>query len=71
MIYGKKYKDEASKIIQSLPKLPVKKEPHELMLELEQWMNSILQFSPLIANLIYMRNFMTNGKEIDSLETDL
>jgi hypothetical protein len=78
--YGKKYKDEAQRIVQDLPNLPSKyvsgkipKQGEELMVLLEEYMNELISFSPLIANLIYVRNFLTCNKkdfESGSFQTD-
>ena len=68
--FGRHYHEEATRILRDMPELPSKFEdeegsrvsPDELMVELRNYLNAILQFSPLISNLFYLRDFLTKGE---------
>ena len=77
--FGRYYHDEAIRICENIPELPSKFEddevtkcsPDRLMIQLKDYLNDVIGFSPLICNLLYVRDFLTNGDaKISDKKTD-
>lgn len=75
--FGRHYYEEAFRILRDMPELPNKLEdeeghrvsPDKLMIELKNYLNTLLQFSPIVSNLFYLRDFLTKGEaQIINLE---